>query len=298
MAQRSRKRCFRFTLNNYKEEDVEFYKNLECEYLVFGKEICPTTGTPHLQGYVRFTHPREVSSIQNFLRGHILVADAGDFHNYNYCTKENREIFEKGKRPKGQGKRTDIELVKELVKTDTPIKEIYEQVSSFQALKFAEKGIQLFGQKRTWKPKVLWFWGPTGSGKTRTAIEMCPEAWISGRNLKWWEGYEGQTEVIFDDFRKDFCTFHELLRILDRYPYTVEVKGGSRQLLAKYIIITCPKTPDLLYETKEDIGQLIRRIDEIRFFPGTAQGTEVKGNNMCDFCNSNNCTCFKDSEYK
>lgn len=290
-----RKRAFRFTVNNYTDDDIEFYKNIKCEYLIIGHEIAPTTGTPHMQGYIRFKDAKKVSTIQDHLRGHILIADAGDAHNFNYCSKDGNLIIEKGTRPKGAGKRTDIDKVKQMVKSNSSMKQIYEEVSSFQALKFAEKGIQLFGEKRSWKPYVLWLWGPTGSGKTKLATDLCPEAWISGKNLKWWEGYEGHTEIILDDFRKDFCTFHELLRILDRYPYTVEVKGGSRQLLAKYIIITCPKPPDLLYDTKEDIGQLLRRIDEIKFIYTNTQNTEVESNNnnnLCGYCLSEQCRCY------
>ena len=47
---------------------------------------------------------------------------------------------------------------------------------------------------------------------------------MSSRNLQWFDGYMGQKVVCFDDFRKDFCTFHELLRLLDRYPMDVPVK--------------------------------------------------------------------------
>ena len=69
--------------------------------------------------------------------------------------------------------------------------------------------------------------------------------------------------MLIDDFRKDFCKFHVLLRILDRYEFRVEVKGSSRQLRAKKIAITCPFHPRLVYETREDVGQLIRRIDKV-----------------------------------
>ena len=44
-------RNFIFVLNNYTEEDVERLTKFPCRYIVFAKEIAPTTGTPHLQGY-------------------------------------------------------------------------------------------------------------------------------------------------------------------------------------------------------------------------------------------------------
>jgi len=83
---------------------------------------------------------------------------------------------------------------------------------------------------------------------------------------KWWEGYDAHENVIIDDMRGDFCKFHELLRMLDRYAYRIETKGGSRQFRAKTIIITSCYSPTEMFDTREDIQQLLRRIDEIKVF--------------------------------
>lgn len=45
-------------LNNYSEEEVQNIQDsvknekLGIKFLIFGKEVAPTTGTPHLQGYL------------------------------------------------------------------------------------------------------------------------------------------------------------------------------------------------------------------------------------------------------
>jgi len=86
------------------------------------------------------------------------------------------------------------------------------------------------------------------------------------KNLQWWDGYDNQDAVLFDDFRGDFCTFHYLLRVLDRYPMRVEVKGSSREFNSKRIYITSCYPPTEIYnKSDEDVKQLIRRIDEIIF---------------------------------
>ena len=71
---------------------------------------------------------------------------------------------------------------------------------------------------------------------------------------------------MIDDFRKDWCKFHELLKLLDKYPIKVECKGSFYELLATTIIITAPFPPDYMHDTREDITQLMRRIKQVRLF--------------------------------
>lgn len=275
----SKSRSFCFTVNNWTAEHIETLQSLEEEvkYLIVGDEV-GEQGTPHLQGYVYFKNPRSIGGIQKVLPGHIMVARGTPRQNFEYCSKQ-KVILELGERPKGKGKRTDIALVKEAVAEGANASEIWEIAPSYQAYRMGLEGIKLKQEGRNWVPNVYWFWGPTGMGKTRKAVEMFPNAWISGRNLKWWEGYYGQEDVIIDDFRPDFCTFHELLRILDRYPYRVEVKGGSQQLLARNIVITCPFPPTCAYSTSENLEQLFRRLTVVEHIGTCGTGTEVGGNN-------------------
>lgn len=276
MAQKSRNFCF--TVNNYTEQDIAFYNSIDCKYICYGIEV-GEQGTPHLQGFISFVNARSVKGIIKVLRGHISVAKGSPSQNRDYCSKDGK-FYERGIIPKGQGKRSDLDIVKSRVLAGDRLSSvIVEDCKNLQQLRFAEKLSEYKPRVSRDKPLVRWYWGPTGTGKTKSAVEEFPDAWISGKNLRWWQGYDDHTEVIIDDFRPDFCTFHELLRILDRYPYTVEVKGGSRSLVAKVIIITSCSPPARLYgagEIREDIEQLLRRIDEIREF-GT--GSEVGGNN-------------------
>lgn len=95
-------------------------------------------------------------------------------------------------------------------------------------------------------------------------------------SLKWWDGYSGQDTVIIDDFRyasiADIGGLSYLLRMLDRYEFKVEIKGGCRVVTASHFIITCPYPPDVVFtydrysdksRVDENIGQLIRRITQI-----------------------------------
>lgn len=253
-----------FTWNNPVDFD---YAAIDCKYIIVGRETAPSTGTVHHQGYISFKNAKHFEPVKKLLPpgSHIETAKGSPQQNITYCEKDGDIVYEKGTRPK-MGKRNDIIKVKEMIEDRKGMKDIIDEVQSYQAIRCAELILKYKEKPRTWKPMVKWYYGPTGTGKTRAAVEETKDPWISARNLKWWEGYDAHEHVIIDDFRRDFCTFHELLRILDRYEYRIENKGGSRQLLCKLIIITSCYHPRDVYETREDIEQLIRRIDEIKHF--------------------------------
>lgn len=248
------------------------------EYGCYQLESCPETGRRHVQGYARFSSQLRISTLQGAMPGgHFEIAKGKEEENIAYCTKQESRVdgpWIHGE-PAKPGKRTDIAKAREIVISGGGMRKVVDEVNSYQAIKCAEVILKYKEKPRSWKPEVRWYHGSTGSGKTRSAVEEFPDAYVTSRNLKWWEGYDAHDVVIVDDYRKDFCTFHELLRLLDRYEFRIENKGGSRQFLAKVIVVTCPWKPDVLYGNRsgEDIGQLMRRIDAVQLF-----GSEVPYN--------------------
>ncbi|AJP36387.1 replication-associated protein [Avon-Heathcote Estuary associated circular virus 9] len=267
-------RSYSFTLNNYTDDEV-FALTSMCEpinrgvkYLIFGKEIAPTTGTPHLQGCIIFTSPRSFKALKKvvpFNRANYkpTISEPGSAR---YCKKDG-DVYEYGTPPK-QGKRSDIENVRDILTSGGNIRDVVSTATSIQSVRMAEIHLKYFEKKRNWKPTVRWYYGATGTGKSKTAYEECDEhdPYVAMSTGKWFEGYDAHTHVIIDDMRKDFMKFHELLRMLDRYAFMVECKGGSRQFLATDIYITSCYAPDEMFESREDVNQLIRRLDEIRKF--------------------------------
>lgn len=241
----------------------------QVRYCIFGKEICPTTGRPHLQGFLVFHNPKTFSQAKAFFgdRYHTEKLIGTPEQNIAYCSKDE-EYYEVGD-PPAKGARNDISTIRQMVKEGKTMEDIMEVATSYQSAKMAEMMLKYKRRPKKQKRTIKWYWGATGTGKTYDATEEAGEDyWVSQHNLRWWAGYCGQKVVIIDDFRKDFCTFHELLRLTDVYPYYIEQKNGGMWLqpTTTTIIITSCYPPEEVYNTREDIGQLLRRIDEIRLY--------------------------------
>lgn len=268
MSGRARGWCM--TLNNYVENEYEMlcdWMSKNCEYGCIGREV-GTNGTPHLQMCCEFKNMKSFKQMTDVCkRWHVEKRKGTKSEAAEYCKKDGK-YTEFGTLGNEQGKRSDINEVRNMVKEGKTMRDIVEVTSSYQAIKYAETLRKYMMKPRCWKPEVFWYWGPTGTGKSRLAFDQSnpDDRWVSMNGLKWWDGYDGQSDVIIEDFRGCDCTLKTLLRILDRYEYRIENKGGSTQLLAKRIWITCPYSPDTVYNKTledEDMKQLIRRIDKI-----------------------------------
>lgn len=80
--------------------------------------------------------------------------------------------------------------------------------------------------------KHLWFWGPTGSGKTRKVMDDYPGAFIKSPNANW-KGYDDEEVVVIDDIttrRKKLG--HDLKEWADIYPF----RANGMQVRPKLII--------------------------------------------------------------
>jgi len=276
---RSRDWCF--TLNNYTDEEYNAIYALDpsqYKYIVVAKEV-GDSGTPHLQGYIYFVNAKSMSATKKIIsnRAHLEVSKGTPEQASVYCKKDN-DYYENGELPVTQGKRTDLDEIRDILKKTNKMSDVVMVAKSYQSVKMAEQILKYHEKPRTEKPFVEWYYGTTGTGKSKTAYEIlgddCYTCLSTGR---WFDGYDGHDNVLIDDMRKDFMKFHELLRLLDRYAMRVECKGGTRQFIAKHIIITSCFHPKEMFDTREDIQQLLRRIDNIKQFEDL--GKEIVNDN-------------------
>lgn len=269
-------------------------------YLCFQPETCPTSGRAHLQGYVCLPSVRTLNGVKDVLfpapyrHVHLEHAKGSPEQNRTYCSKEeSRDLtaeyaftelgnFDDCPKERGQGARNDLHQVASIISAGGSLYDaatfspshfvkFHKGLSALQSVVFARprlpnaEGVYL-------PPSVFWFYGSTGSGKTRLVFDQTVgiDMYIKPSGA-WFDGYTGQKVVLFDDFRGDWVKYSDLLKLLDRYPMQVPVKGGFVQWSPDTIYITCPRRPEEIFSgivAKDDggIGQLSRRITEVRLF--------------------------------
>jgi len=112
---------YQFTWNNYTEADQEKVREFaanECKYLVFGRELAPTTGTPHLQGFFILKKKQRITQIKKKgINANLTPNDENVDAACAYCKKDND--FEEFGKLSTPGKRCDIEAFKAAVRAGT-----------------------------------------------------------------------------------------------------------------------------------------------------------------------------------
>jgi len=274
------RRCV-FTLNHYTKEEEELIQKLPVQWLVYGREIAPETGTPHLQG--AFVIGKQVSqstikSWPGFGRAHFEVMRGTPQDSRDYCSKEDPHFFERGIMPH-EGKRNDLQHAVTMIRGAATLRQLAQDEAAAVCVVKYHKGLtvlrSLLATPRSGPPKIIWLHGPTGTGKTRAAEQISKAKynhdesyWISNGSLRWFDGFDGQPVAILDDFRTNHCSFSFLLRLLDRYPMDVEFKGGWVKFNPHVIFITAPYSPDRMFNLRNegDVRQLTRRISLVMEF--------------------------------
>jgi len=250
---------FVFTCNNYTDAHEAHLKSLDFTYLLYGREV-GESGTPHLQGYIRFKTSKRLPAAIKLLTGcHVEKAKGNAQQNVDYC-KKDKDFYEEGT-PPAQGKRTDLDQATKLLKEGAAVSTVaLELPSVFVKFHRGLKEFALICQKPYDHDDVrgIWYYGKPGSGKSYSARLNTPY-YLKPQN-KWFDGYSGEPTIILDDFDKGGeCLGHHLKIWTDRYSCTGETKGGTVQLRHTQFIITSNYRMTEIFSEPEIQAALARR---------------------------------------
>jgi len=269
----SRSRSYTFTLNNYTEDDIHKLGVIDCGYIVYGREVAPTTGTPHLQGYIHFQNARYKKAVEKLFKWHVEVAKGDADQNYDYVSKEG-DVYERGTKPVSskQAGVNEAERWKRARKSaeEGRFEDIDDDIflRHTSGLKYARQ-LYLDRHVPTNLSKLdnLWIWGPTGSGKSRLARQLAEgySLYVKDAGTKWWNGYEDQHFALIEDWDKRHVDQIGPLKLWsDHYAFQAESKGSQRLIRPQRIIITSNYHPSEIWFTDQDLKPIERRFQIFR----------------------------------
>lgn len=259
-----------FTVNNYTDDELTdltlLGETTDVDYLVIGKEV-GDGGTPHLQCYVEVPTRCRLSGIRRLVssRAHFEPRKGTALQAAEYCKKDGTFVEFGGLSQPQRGRRTDLEEIKEMLDSGSSMLSVAEQHFS-QFLQY-RRGFEAYASLR--RPpalradlKVYVLWGDTGVGKSRIVHHLFPEiGHVHDSSLQWFDGYNGQSRVLLDDFRGDGVKPHFLLKVLDIYPLQVPVKGSFVAWNPERIYITSNEEPPWGFLREQE--PLLRRLTSV-----------------------------------
>jgi len=247
-------------------------------YLVFQQERGSGKQRDHLQGFVQLSRRCSLVAVKRDVfmscEIHCEIARGTPQQNYTYCTKDEDRIsgpFEHGTMVM-QGNRTDLSQAAELVRAHGSARVAEEFPTTFiryhrglQALDVQLQRANSAALRNEVHCAVLW--GPTGVGKSHVAFTLDEPGEtfvvpVQNTGNLWFDGYQGQRTIIFDDFDPKTVPYRTLLRICDRYRLELPVKGSFVVGKWSNVVFTSNDPPTQWYQEEEPYegGPLERRL--------------------------------------
>lgn len=256
----SRRWCF----TSYDEMPPQFIED-EMSYLCYEKEICPTTGRLHWQCYTEFKSRKRFETVLHHFKKrqydgykvHIECCDGTPSHNRTYCSKDYvagslianfKEFGQIMKDPK-PGRRTDIHYMVEMVQEGRTIGDILREVpNSLRYISHLEKAkAYLDNNKEIRDIQVYYYYGPPGTGKSHSVYEELKDQnyyvpLVQGDKI-WFDCYQGEDIIWIDDVDLHTWNREFLLRLLDKYPLRLPIKGGHANAKFTKVYLTSNYDP-------------------------------------------------------
>lgn len=259
---RDRAKRWVFTWNNYTPENVAHLQEINCKYIGWGYETAPSTGTPHLQGFVYFHKQLRWKAVMAIMGNpsFVEVMEGTVEDNIAYCTKGPGEFWQSGPPPTEKKKMEFKDILKlSLKEADEVMREERTWLSGSTTWQRLRRSLI---KPYVGEMKVYWLVGPTGSGKSRAARETYgATAAIRLSKGGQWIYPGGHDVVVYEEADKRRIDLDEFLLLTDRYEYILDVKNTDCPRDFHTIIFTSTVYPSCVYS--EHYEQVERRITEI-----------------------------------
>lgn len=277
--QKNRNWCF--TLSNYTDRHIEHIDALECRYVGYGKEIAPSTGTPHLQGFIVFDGPKTFNTVRKLLEGANIEVMKGSFdRNVKYCSKEGKytgrgEPLTSQKEKGEKGKQWWLDQVQAVSRHEYLEVDTKTLIQNFSGLHRAAQVLFPISLEDTTETH-LWYYGPSRTGKSRAARSEYPNSYKKMCN-KWWDGYTNQEAVLIEDLGRNHDKLVDHLKIwADRYAFPAEFKGGKIDIRPRIIIVTSNYHPSDIWTSEQDLDPICKRFKIVRFGDPVVNSSELQ----------------------
>jgi len=264
-----------FTLNNPTPSSLKDLDPSHYEYLVYGRETAPGTGTEHLQGFVVFKDRRRLTQCKRLLPTAHWEAMKGTFKQASDYCKKDGNFVEEGTLPQGQttaatqAAKEKWALIKHLAQSG--------EVDSLEGSVYVQHYRNLQQIAADNAPRAvdlddvcgLWYVGEPGCGKSHAARALDPDYYLKPMN-KWWDGFNPryQKTVVLEDLDLD-QTFmgHYLKNWADKWSFAAEKKGATMQIRPKCIIVTSNYTIEQIWSSDASLVQALKRRFKVTVFP-------------------------------
>lgn len=267
----SRSRAFCYTFNNPPVGFEFAFALLATTYHIYGKEIAPTTGTPHLQGYMYFKNAISfVALLKKLPPGiHLEIAKGTADDNMKYCKKEG-DYVEFGIPPMSSKEKGQLNIERWTLSRVAAEEGRFDDIPDDIRMKYYNTINRMYADSQIVPTSIdvldfHWYWGATGTGKSRKAREENPDHFLKNPN-KWWDGYKGQACVIIDEWSPVHSVLaNHLKQWADHHAFAAEVKGGSKCLRPVKIIVTSNYSIEECFPDAADHLPLKRRFQVLHF---------------------------------
>ena len=234
-----RSRKWVYTLNNPTQEDLDHWPNIPAvKQHICGMET-GNSGTPHFQGFIEFKNAKTMQAVKKAMYNntvHLEHPVSSDWHNWNYCMKDNSIIVQVGEMPPEpvhSNSHSDWDFVLDQAQRGRTMLDILENKPHLGRYVSAINRVVSEVETQTqdaWRTlDVTYITGPAGVGKSRAIMEKHGHEQVYRITDKKnpWDGYRGQPVVVFEEYRSNYG-IENMLNWLDGYPIMLPCRYANR----------------------------------------------------------------------